>query len=543
MARMIPSRCDADAAQSERTVYEALADQLPGAWLVLHSKRLFLPADERHRTPYEGEADFVVIDPRRGVLVLEVKGGQAVWRDEDGIWYSKSYGGRVHETSDPGRQAQRMAHRLSDYLTARGLSCSFGWGVILPGVDVRENLGPELSDRLVIDKPGLRELPSRLDAVFAAHGMTEPSDYTLDLERYARHLVPRCSLVPTLGASIADDETVFLRLTDEQQAILDTLDEVKRVAVKGGAGTGKTLVATERARRLAEAERAVLLLCFNKPLADHLEGTAGDARVDNFHGFCRSIALEAGLPFEPPKRDDGEFWEIEAPALLDEALDVLPGARWDDVIVDEGQDFKELWWDTIQKTLRDDDDSSLWVFWDPNQNIYGGGPVDSLGLTPATLKWNCRNTTRIAEHCADLVGYDVSVKPGAPEGTNVRLHDYENDREMVEATRKFLHYLVHDEGLDAEQIVILSAGALEKSPVWNRRRLGNFELVLPDEREEANQVRMSTLHRFKGLEADAVILCDVVPGSPYQTPQHLYVGASRAKHVLYVLRAVEGIGQ
>ena len=46
-------------------------------------------------------------------------------------------------------------------------------------------------------------------------------------------------------------EEQFIRLTREQSILLDFLEEQDRAVIGGGAGTGKTILAVEHARRLA----------------------------------------------------------------------------------------------------------------------------------------------------------------------------------------------------------------------------------------------------------------------------------------------------
>ena len=86
-----------------------------------------------------------------------------------------------------------------------------------------------------------------------------------------------------------------------------------------------------------------------------------------------------------------------------------------------------------------------------------------------------------------------------------------------------------------DRIVILSPRSAQASPVWRKRRLGNFTLVEFPNRPGPGEVTFSTLQRFKGLEADVIILCDVAEGDPTCTLHHLYVGTSRARHVLVVV--------
>ena len=112
---------------------------------------------------------------------------------------------------------------------------------------------------------------------------------------------------------------------------------------------------------------------------------------------------------------------------------------------------------------------------------------------------------------------------------------------MVEAARKELHRLVSVEGLACEDVQLLTTHRVEASPVWQARKLGNFELVKFPEPGGPGKISMSTLHGFKGLEAGAVVLCDVRDGDARVSPRHLYVATSRAKHALVVLRyAAEG---
>lgn len=101
-----------------------------------------------------------------------------------------------------------------------------------------------------------------------------------------------------LSKQVAGEEQQIIRLTEEQFQVLDALNRNRRVAVSGCAGSGKTFLALEKARRLAHEGYKTLLTCYNRPLADHLahltKGTAG-LTIDTFHGFCLEQALAAGL--------------------------------------------------------------------------------------------------------------------------------------------------------------------------------------------------------------------------------------------------------
>lgn len=540
MARMHPPQPDGDVPASERKVFERLR-QLPDPWLVIHARRFLLPANAG-REPAEGEVDFLVLDPDRGYIGLEVKGGGV--RRDGAVWYSTDRHGQDHRIKDPGRQAQNAVHAIDRYLSQQAsfralrTRIRFGWGVVLPDVDVTESLGPDLPRDVVIDRGDLRSPTSALNHVFRSHALTGPPVMLEAQKAFMAALAPHFRLLPSLAARIDDDEPILVRLTDEQMEILDTLTHFPRVAVQGGAGTGKTLVAMEKARRLRQAGLRVLYLCYNRPLADFLAARASDFSVKSFHDLCHDLAKSAGVPFKPAQAPDAEqrFWEEQAPELLMQALDIYPDERWDAVIVDEGQDFRELWWLVVEKLLRDPKEGTLWVFFDPAQNIYVGGPTEALGLTPVPLRWNCRNTGRIAAHFSQYVTGKAELKPGTPDGEDVRVIGCADDKAMCDAVRSTLHRLVIEEKIATDKIVVLSARGDRASAVWRARKLGNLTLVELGQKPGPNEVRFASLQRFKGLESEIVILCDVEPGSPLSSPAHLYVGASRARHVLVVAR-------
>ena len=61
----------------------------------------------------------------------------------------------------------------------------------------------------------------------------------------------------------------------------------------------------------------------------------------------------------------------------------------------------------------------FYAFYDANQNIHGGGPPGALQVLETRLVYNCRNTTRIPEYAAGLVGGEPHVRAGAPQGQPV----------------------------------------------------------------------------------------------------------------------------
>ena len=512
MARMIPPSPATETPSSERQLYERFQADLPDDWTVIHSQRFLLPTGRN--APREGEIDFLVLDPTRGALGLEVKGGR-VRRRADG-WTSVDRDDGTHAIKDPGRQASRAVHAIREYLEdaprfgGRGFQCRFGWGVVLPNTESPDDLGPDLPQDVILDRRSLVDLRSAVGRMFdywkergpVPAGGGRPSILSRKgAAALVAALVERFPPASRLALQFREEDRILLRLTDEQMILLDYLAAHHRAAIEGSAGTGKTVLALEKARRMATTGSQVLLLCFNRPLAADLRRradgfqTAG-LRVETFHEFCRRLARHAGLPFEEPQtvgnEEASQFWGREAPMRLLEALERVPDERYDAIVVDEGQDFRPDWWPCLNDALRAGCDGTLYAFYDPNQEIFAGGPPAALETIEHRLDRNCRNTARIAEYAADLLGAKALVKPGAPQGAPVESIICDSDADLVRRVGAKLDRLVTDEAVEADQIAIISTRTLKNSPFAREHRAGRFELVNLD--YTANQ----TYPRFLG---------------------------------------------
>ena len=537
MPRMLPSQPDPDSPDSEKRVFKALQQGLPDDWICIHSRRFVLPATTT-RSVKEGEIDFIVLHPRRGYICLEVKGGR-VERDENDAWYSTDRHGERHAIKDPGRQAQNACRSISNYLRGRiqGPPLHYSWGVIFSDITVEGDLGPALPREIIADRNDLGDPARQIETLLDSYDAPLEEIPGNTREAFVSALAPTFSLVPLLRDRIDEEAAEIVRLTKEQKHALDYCQENLRVGVEGGAGTGKTILAMEKARRLVADGKSVRFLCFNKPLADSLNVEAEGFIATNFHELCREMALETELGFNVPGEQEEiqQFWNDEAPELLMKALELAPQKRYDAVIIDEGQDFKEHWWAAILGLLADRDSSHLYVFHDPNQDIYNGEFSSDLDLTPVNLSYNCRNTVRIAEYCSGLLEQNAVTREDAPEGIPVKEEKVGDGKLMAEAVRKLLHRYVNEEGISPERIVILTGMSLKRSPVYQAGKLGNHELVRLGSKKKPNSVLIETLHRFKGLESDIAIVCDIDRSSERFDPKKLYVAASRAKLVLAVI--------
>lgn len=559
MARLIPARLEPGLPDGERAVLAAFAEQFPAAWTLFHHLAYSKPRGDGSpaRPPREAELDLLLLAPQRGCLAIEIKSG-GVSRTADG-WASVDRHGVAHPIKDPARQAadaarfvRRLGRQPGGAWKTDADAPPIEWAVAFPDLDVHALLDPALPRERTLDRDDLRALAPKLDRLLPANGAPDfGARQQLALERA---LAPVFELMVPMATWIARDEAALIRLTDEQRHVLACVATNRRLSIRGGAGTGKTLLARETARRLSESGERVLLLCFNKLLAELLERGSASYEVSTFHGLAEQLAKEAGLAWAPPPKDDPDpaFWRDTANDLLFTALERLPERRWDAVLVDEAQDFAEPWWITVESLLADAKRSRLWLFHDPEQAIFAGPeaptvPEEDLGLTRFDLPWNCRNTRRIAEHAWSYLHAAPPLHENAPEGEPPREVTCKDEAAMLAELRKALDSLRKDAKLPASSILVLTPFNLDKSAVWKQRnRLLPHELVrlepggpALDLAQHPNAIPMASLARFKGLESDAVVLVEVRAGSKACTERHLYVGASRARHVLIQLRYPE----
>jgi superfamily I DNA/RNA helicase len=353
------------------------------------------------------------------------------------------------------------------------------------------------------------------------------------------------TLLPVMAASVADQEECLRRATDEQARVLEYVRSMPRVAFDGVAGSGKTLLAMARTQELCREGKRVLLVCYNEPLGDWLKGQLPadlrpNAWVGHFHSLCVQTCQRAGVPLKVRPKDEN-FWLYEAPDGLETAAKKLPAEeRFDAVIVDEGQDFPSIWFPALRLLSKTQDDhSTLYWFYDPRQNLYlspeqSALPANVVG--PIALRRNCRNTRRISRRCGQIINEEFQPFDQSPDGEDVREVTENSLRDVLETVRRQVVQWTEKAGrLRPSQIAILTPQ--ETGSEWPRQ-IGTIPLSDDFDRwRRGESILLATHRRFKGLEADALILADVpVPDrKPYFSTADFYVACSRAKHHLTVV--------
>lgn len=545
MARVYPERIPEHILSDPRrtaecAVFEALT-QLPDSFNVYYSvawlsRRLTGDAQD-------GEADFVVAHPELGVLILEVKGGSIAYDAATGQWSSANRHGEVFPIKDPAAQARTNKHALLQKLRDMpGWSIEWltiGHAVVFPDTIVADaQLRPDLPKEIILDGSSLTTIEYAIQRVFAYFHQTDGRTGRLGTSRLQvldELLAKSFNLRTPLGIELSHQDERLIELTEQQMQILDMLSFQRRATVCGCAGSGKTMLAIEKARRLAAEGFDVLLTCFNVQLAEHLANRAPDGvSVFHFHGLCEYLIREADIKAIPP-RDANVYYNQFLPDLMLEAVESL-GPQFDAIIVDEGQDFRENWWLALNELLREPKIGVLYVFFDDNQNLYQGVTqlANLIDSQPFLLVENCRNTQQIHHLVARFHQQGSRLKARGPFGTAPQWLPYTTTEEMLRVLRRTLHNLVNEEAVSPKDLIVLTPRAEARSALTEGLTLGNFALTRKPPRL-SGQIQVDTIHRFKGLERKVVIIAELDEAAHRDKSLILYVGCSRARVHLILL--------
>jgi hypothetical protein len=321
-------------------------------------------------------------------------------------------------------------------------------------------------------------------------------------------------------------------MTRDQARVLDHIAAFPRARVVGGAGTGKTWLALEQARRRARAGERVALLCYSRGLGRYFERmTAGWRAAERpaFAGLFHDLPLRWGA--EPgPGDDDADYWERRLPLRLGELAAARP---WDDLfdtaVVDEAQDFGDLWWPSLLRCLRTGADGGLFVFSDDAQRVFpraGEAPID---LPPIHLSENLRSTRQIAQLFSGLAAQTLT--PRGLDGPPVRLVDVPAEEAVFAADDAVVALL--DEGWSPGQVALLTTHRRHPEQV-NAVDVGGYAAYW-DAFFAGRDVFYGHVLNFKGLERPAVVLAVNGFRQPERSRQMLYTGLSRARSLLVIV--------
>ena len=599
MPIMVPSELPDDAPRSEKILFERLNSSWRArSWRVYHS----VYVDNPNNPTRPREIDFVICIPERNAIIcVEAKGGRYRTLEGGNRW--QSIGGNEILNPAPPDQARTAMFALKNELMRAGVVkrdaesyISFGCAVALPDGNFPQGaILPRQSlilEQLDIDDPSL--LDDKINQYAYALGGRVPED---EEERRAAGLEFNAVIdyfereeemqAPTVTPDyLLNTRRELLRLTPEQQASQAITASNDRCIIDGAAGTGKTVLAKELARRLCEDDgKSVAFLCSNSVFVSHdLDAWARTVSADN--GGAIEVGTPATLPLHALQGNEAarrrheqrlaaspdvegtlklggihEDWNV----FIEDTLQDLPqDGIFDYLVIDEAQNLcAEPFLDLFDRLLKGGLVNGCWTMFGDfvNQNIVspnisnGGDGKDALKAKYENINWvnypltvNCRNTQDIALETYKLVRIEAPTMTGV-RGPAVEFDYFGSQDELGDTLDKHVNTWRRN-GVSSMQIVLLTSANGGEFDV--KRTYGGWKLVSIREAQAGqadNALPYSDIYDFQGLESDVVILVlpvtedQAVIGSVVTLPSEnhmrrmFYIGMSRARTVLVIVAA------
>jgi hypothetical protein len=492
-------------------------------WTILHHVSWQSLRDGRQG---DGEADFLLVHPKIGLIVIEVKGGGI--DVHDGRWYSTDRNGVRHPIKNPYEQAVASKYALLKWLKSLGFArCPLGHAVVFPHIDKLPPLGPAATRQITFLRSDLPNIEIALRGC-ARHWALTADLPKSDVNEIIRHLAPSVRLNRSLSEASAAAESRLIELTAEQVAAFAGLRASRGGLILGAAGTGKTVLAIARAQQLGREGFNTLFVCYNEILGNELATSTQDTErlsTGTFHSLCFREANRARISV--PSSPSTEWWENDAAEILVEACDKTE-TTFDAIVIDEGQDFAPSWIDALRCITAQRDDTPFYVFADPRQDIWMRNWASSIDFQFSyELHRNLRNTHPIAEKVSASIGEALRPPFGA-HGPPVRWRDLRDETRPLSDILAAVEQLI-DHGFGPQNLVVLCAASTTAQHL-REHSVGPYSFGA----WRSNGIPVETIARFKGMEAEAIVLV-LESGQTERDRTACYVGLSRARSVLVVI--------
>ncbi|MEG1354032.1 MAG: NERD domain-containing protein [Bacilli bacterium] len=525
MAKMIPDMPKKyDSRSQEGLMYEEL-NKLSDEYYVFHS---FSIVNVKERVINESEIDFVIFHPMKGILCIEAKAGEVDYND--GYW---KYNNGIKMSHDgPYNQAKSNKWKLKDSMLNHGLQyevehCKFLHAVWFPNITLveltKKQLPSEADINITLTSDSFNNIEKSINQIFQIeveariNTCLSEKEVNVILERV---LAPSFKLISFKEIESERTNNVFRRMLKEQVALLDYLEEQNNAIINGLAGSGKTVMAIEKARRHSEKGEAVLFLCYNVFLKDYLKEKYNYSHV--------SYYTIDGLACKICETHKSNY------ILLLEKLNEMSyngSFPYQHVIIDEGQDFGKVELEdeiiiSLKSNVINDakENGTFYLFYDKNQMIQSQKVLNYIENADCklTLYRNCRNTENIALTSLRLLGSSQSPKlfQEAILGDLAEFSFCSTSDAFVSTLNCKIDKYIND---GYTNLTILTCKTEEKSIISNYCSDSKYNY-------EHGYVKFTTCRKFKGLESDAVIVIDIDEDTfNTQGEQLMYVGTSRAR--------------
>ena len=521
----IPYECTP--ASREEIMFDKLKN-LPEDYYVFHSFKI-VSVDAGVITA--SETDFVVFHPNKGILCIEAKAGKI--KLEGNKW--KYASGDEMSHGGPYRQAENGKWRLRDYIKNSDYGylinrCKLLHAVWFPSVNRKYvsniNLPSEADMKITLTSDSLDNVEEEISAIFdielpnKVETKLTAADTKLLIDKF---LAPTFDLVPIANMKVENQRYVFKRMLKEQVALLNYLEEQDNAVINGLAGTGKTIMAVEKARRHAENDEPVLFLCYNHYLKEYLQDNYGHPNISFYtiDGLACKLCDTVTPNYERLK-------DVLEEMYLEETF------PYQHIIIDEGQDFGKERLNDISviellkaNVVDEGKNGTFYLFYDKNQMVQAESLPSYIGESDCklTLYRNCRNTENIATTSLRLLGENKKPKlfDGAIVGDSPEMFFAEDVSRTVSTLNAIIEKAWAEDYTD---IQILTCKTEQNSIIADECSTGVYLY-------KAKKIPFTTCRKYKGLEADVVIMVDLDNDTfENNAEQVMYVGSSRARYKL-----------
>ena len=555
--KLIPSYIEESSPPGERVVFSSFQRSTKN-WVVFHSLDL-APYNRNRRT----ELDFVAIIPEKGIFCIEVKSQENISFDSD-RWQPQSIKSSPFKQSLNARFA--LHRRLKDRFGGRFSRLPVLQCCIFPRSDFDLGSSASILPSELMDRRGYQscktddEFCKKLSDMFTKSVYNDPDITPLTkalTEEEIANLIDFFSPVrkrkPEKRQEIcARQNELEQKLVAQQKPVLNIVELNNRVLVEGGAGTGKTLIGLEVAKRKAEQGLRVWFVCFNKTIGKWVESQASSLEQPNLvTGSVYSVLLNM-MDINVPEDADNVWWSQTSLELIEEKLtdpDVAFEASFDYLVIDEAQDIlsRPNLWNCLKLLMGGNIDGGAYLILGDFLNQALTNNLDCLEanlneLKGCSTRWsvseNCRNYRYIGDLALTLSAADKNTWTGYMRSGGAhddwRLETYQDGVKQVESVGGYIQG-ARNSGFKDSEITILTFCTLKKSVIDGLVKSG---IVLePADIFGSPHVTYSTINRYKGMENKVIIITDVVLSPQDQDLQRkiFYTGMTRATERLLIL--------
>ena len=514
----------------ERAVFDALLPQLSDEDVV------FANLEISDVEAGDVEIDLAVLLKDHGLVVVEVKGAHITHNGYSWIQSDPSGSREIN----PAGQARRNMHVLRDLIQRKwslGLLRS-EWVVAFPHCDISDPHDPVLPIEKIIQERHLNHSLSTMKSVANKQRQIALPSFDGWIEVAVKNLIPLASREADREGVLGNNYEFVRGLTHERELILRQLEDNNRYYVKGPAGSGKTWLAFEQAKRWAADGLRVGIVAYNTGLITYMEKKNSELPLDKqipwigeFHTFAEFIGSDAGEPNH--YSDEVDRYRDD---LIAKAKALEPEYKFDAFVVDEAQDFLPSWWETLKLCLKDPAYGRLALFGDDQQQVFGHRPPPDGFFANLRLTENLRNSQQIAKAVSTFIERPTIAK--GPHAFEIEYVISKPEEEIFEVADDVVANLTDKEFWHPGEIALLTT----KSRHPEHKRSVDADKDSHWESLWANEdVFYCTVGGFKGLERAVVVLAIDGFHSPSEKKDVLYVGMSRARDKLVVVAPEETI--